>query len=83
MTLREGVCSNRQSTVIGGWQNRYITFVVAKKKLNLRFILLYFRYLWEEGLVENVILGGGGLNCSKNRHMIFELKRNYEQSKDL
>jgi len=34
MTLREGVCSNRQSTVIlggGGWPNRHITFVVAKK----------------------------------------------------
>jgi len=47
MTLREGVCSNRQSTVIwteGVRPNRHITFVVAKK-LNLQSILLYLRYI--------------------------------------
>jgi len=37
MTLREGVSSNRQSTVIWGeevWPNRHsITFIVAKKSL--------------------------------------------------
>jgi len=34
MTLREGVYSNRQSTVIrgeDGWPNRHKTFIVAKK----------------------------------------------------
>jgi len=34
MTLREGVCSNRQSIVIweeGIWPNRHITFTVVKK----------------------------------------------------
>jgi len=33
-TLREGVCSNRQSTVKWGegvWPNRHITFIVARK----------------------------------------------------
>jgi len=60
MTLREEVCSNRQSAVIWGegvWSNRHITFIVAKK-LNLRFILLYLRYMWGRKLVENVIWGG-------------------------
>jgi len=37
----------------GVWPNRHITFIVAKK-LNLQFILLYLRYMWGEGLVENV-----------------------------
>jgi len=34
MTLREGVCSNRQSTVIWVdkvWPNRHITFTLARK----------------------------------------------------
>jgi len=59
MTLREGVCPNRQSTVIwGDWPNSYITFIVVKK-LNLQFILLYLRYMWGRGFVENVIWGRG------------------------
>jgi len=39
------------------YSNRHITFIVAKK-LNLQFILLYLRYMWGKGLVENVIWGG-------------------------
>jgi len=56
------------------------------KKLNLQFILLYLRYIWGSGLVENVIWGegvgwkvripskrgGGCLKLLKKRHMIFE-----------
>jgi len=41
-----------------GWPTRHIIFIVAKK-LNLQFILLYLRYTWERGLVENVIWGEG------------------------
>jgi len=62
MTLREEVCSNRQSEYRhmgeGGWPNRHITFLVVKK-INLQFILLYLRYMWGKGLVENVIWGKG------------------------
>jgi len=93
MTLRR-VCSNRQSTVIWGeegWPNHHITFIVAKKKLNLQFILLYLRYMWGRGFVENVIwveggwlktpeyrhTGGRGLKLLKNRQMIFERSPTY------
>jgi len=38
----------------GGWPNRHINFIVAKK-FNLLFILLYLRYMWERDLVKNVI----------------------------
>jgi len=41
------------------WPNRHITFIVAKKKLNLELILLYLQYMWGEGLVENSIWGEG------------------------
>jgi len=73
MTLREGVCSNRHSTVIweeeGAWPNRHITFIVAKK-LNLQFNLLYLRYMLGEGLVENVIWSGRDwLKTSEYRHI--------------
>jgi len=47
MTLREGLCSNHQSTVIWVeevWPNHHITFIVAKK-LNLQFILLYLQFM--------------------------------------
>jgi len=33
----------------GGWSNRHITFIVAKK-LNLEFILLHLRYMWGKGV---------------------------------
>jgi len=54
----------------GVWPNRHITFVVAKK-LNLQFTLLYLRYTWRDGLVENIIKWGGGgwLKTSEYRHM--------------
>jgi len=39
------------------------------KKLNLRFILLYFWYLWGWGLVENVIWGRGWLKTSEYWHI--------------
>jgi len=31
------------------WPNHHVTFIVAKKKLSLQFILLYLRYMWGEG----------------------------------
>jgi len=88
MTFREGVCSNRQSTVIWGegvWPNRHVTFIVAKK-LNLQFIFSQFTvYVGEggwlkasyggRGLAEKSEYrhkGGGSLKLLKNRHMIFE-----------
>jgi len=54
--------------------------------LNLQFILIYLRYSWRRGLVENVIwrgrgwlktseyrhIGEEGQKLLKNRHMIFE-----------
>jgi len=62
----------------GGWPNRHITFIVAKK-LDLQFILLYLRYMWGGGgdwlktsyggLAENVRIpsyGGRGLKLLKN-----------------
>jgi len=52
----EGVCSNRQSTVIwrrGLLPNRHIAFIVAEK-LNTQFLLLFFRLMWGEKLAENV-----------------------------
>jgi len=60
MTLweREGVCSNRQSTVIweeGSLAKLSYNFYSVQKNLILRFLLLYFWYLWGERLVENVI----------------------------
>jgi len=63
MTLREGGGSLLKPSEYrhmgeGVWPNRHITFIVAKK-LNLLFILIYFRYRWGNGLVEIVILYGG------------------------
>jgi len=60
MVVGGEVCITQQSPVNwgggGGWPNRHITFIVAKK-LNLQFILLYLWYMC--GLVENVIWGEG------------------------
>jgi len=53
-----------------GWLNRHITFMVAEN-LNSQFFLLYLRYMWGRGLVENVICGGG-LKYFKKTSMIFE-----------
>jgi len=69
MTLKEGFAQTVRVPSYGGrggWPNLHITvtFIVAKK-LNLRFILLYFRYLWGSGLVENVIGWGRGLKLLK------------------
>jgi len=63
MTLREGVCSNRQSIVIcgeGGWPNVNINFVVAKKSL-IYSLVSSINDICEEGrgLVENVQWGEG------------------------
>jgi len=52
MTFREGVCLNRQSTVIwrkGVWPNCHIITVIVTKKLNLQFILVYLRFMWGRG----------------------------------
>jgi len=63
MTLREGgVLKPSKCRYMGRGRFdqiviRGITFEVAKK-LNLQFILLSLRYMWE-GLVENVIWGEG------------------------
>jgi len=57
MMLREGVCSNRQNTVIRGeevWQNRHITFIVAKKSL------IYSLFC----SIYGVLRGGGWLKTS-------------------
>jgi len=37
----------------GIWSNRHITFIVSEKAYS-QFLLLYLRYMWGEGLVENV-----------------------------
>jgi len=43
---------------------------MVANQLNLQLILLYLRYMWERGLIENVIWGGGGwLKTSEYRHM--------------
>jgi len=65
------------------WSN-HITFIVAEK-LNSQFLLLYFRYMWVMGWLKRYMGRGGwqkmseylrmverGLNCSKNRHILFE-----------
>jgi len=43
------------------WPNRHITYLllVWLKKLNSQFILIYLRYMWGRGLVENVICWRG------------------------
>jgi len=38
------------------------------KKLNSQFILLYLRYMWGEGLVENVKWGRGLAETSEYCH---------------
>jgi len=52
MTLREGRRGLLKPSEYRHWPNRRITFIGAKKKLNLMFILLYLRYMWGKGLVE-------------------------------
>jgi len=79
MTLREGVCSNRQSTIIWGegWPNHHITFKLAKTKLIYSLFCSIYGMCGGKRLVENVIWRGGVWQkmsripsyCSKNRHM--------------
>jgi len=53
----------------GGWPNRRIILIVAKKA-NLQFILLYFRYMWGEGVGWKRHMGEEGLaETSEHRHM--------------
>jgi len=52
-----------------GWLNCHITLIVAKK-LNLQLILLYLRYMWEEGVGWKRHMGGRGwLKTSEYRHI--------------
>jgi len=62
MMLREGRRGFAQTVRVpsyGGRRFGQIVIFIVAKKLNLLFILLYFRHLWRRGLVENVIWGEG------------------------
>jgi len=55
MTPQRGreVCSNRQSAVIwkrGDFAKSSYNFYSGWTKLNLQFLLLYFWYMWGEGI---------------------------------
>jgi len=45
----------------GGWPNRHITFIVAKKSLIYSLFCSIYGILGEKGLVENVICGREGV----------------------
>jgi len=65
MTLREGACLNRQSTVIWGvCSNRHITFIATKKLNLIVYFALYTVYVGE-GLAENVRIPSYGRRGSK------------------
>jgi len=56
MTLRGGRGVSKPSVLLyGGWRSSKssLTFIVTNK-LNLRFILLYFRYMWRKEIAENI-----------------------------
>jgi len=62
MTLREGVCLNRQSTIIWGRRgrlNRHAIFIVAKKSLIYSLFCSIFGICVGRVLVENVVWGEG------------------------